>query len=264
VRELCAPRNDTLSPRSVLQRTCDSSTADPAGNNRLLIVLRRSFASSLIICRIERCCRHRFRIGSSVDFQSANPSVIKSVRQRDLLNWWLRLYVLRQIAPRIEDYRPDRLSDELPDLVYYIVEPGNPPRLIIDSNGTRMASAYGATGKGRYLDDYLGSILGPVVLPAYLECIARALPTYTVSMIDDVGGHAVAYERMLLPFSDGNGISRIIASLKTISEDGGFEIKNLMRGHQSIPTPKLCTVIDCNLAHHTPSRMTAGDVIEIG
>lgn len=199
-----------------------------------------------------------------MDFQSANPSVIKSVRQRDLLNWWLRLYVLRQIAPRIEDYRPDRLSDELPDLVYYIVEPGNPPRLIIDSNGTRMASAYGATGKGRYLDDYLGSILGPVVLPAYLECIARALPTYTVSMIDDVGGHAVAYERMLLPFSDGHGISHVIASLKTISEDGGFEIKNLMRGHQSVPTPKLCTVIDCNLAHHTPSRMTAGDVIEIG
>jgi hypothetical protein len=204
---------------------------------------------------------------AAVDFQSAEPSVIKSVRQRDLLNCWLRLYAAQQTLPDVVNYLPDRLDEERPDLVYYIVERGEqPPRLIIDSNGTRMASAYGTTGKGRYLHDYLGPILGPVVLPAYYACIARKLPVYTISMIDDVSGRAVAYERMLMPFSNAatDGVSHIIASLKTISEDGGFEIKNLMRGHHSVPTPKLCTVIDCNLTHRTPSRITAGDVIEIG
>ncbi|MEH2469638.1 hypothetical protein V1281_001114 [Nitrobacteraceae bacterium AZCC 2161] len=198
-----------------------------------------------------------------MDFQSADPSVIKSIRQRDLLNSWLRLYARQQVLPHIADYQPERLTEELPDLVYYIVEQTQqPPRLIIDSNGTRMSSAYGTTGKGRYLDEYVGPVLGPIVLPAYHECIDRALPIYTVSMIDDVCGRAVAYERVLMPFSDGDSVSHIIASLKTISEDGGFEIKNLMRGHQSLPTPKIRVVIDHNLFHRTPGRIPAGDVIE--
>jgi hypothetical protein len=200
-----------------------------------------------------------------VDFQSADASVVKSIRQRDLLNCWLRLYASQQALPDIANYRPERMDDERPDLVDYIVDLSTaPPRLIIDSNGTRMASAYGTTGKGRYLDDYLGPILGPVVLPAYHECIARKLPTYTVSLIDDVNGHVVAYERMLMPFSSGGGgVTHIIASLKTISEDGGFEIRNLMRGHHSVPVPKLRAVIDRNLAYRAPSRIAGGDVIEI-
>lgn len=199
-----------------------------------------------------------------MDFQSADASVVKSIRQRDLLNCWLRLYVSQQALPDIADYRPERMDEERPDLVDYIVDHSTaPPRLIIDSNGTRMASAYGTTGKGRYLDDYLGPILGPVVLPAYHACIARELPTYTVSMIDDVNGRAVAYERMLMPFSSGDGVTHIIASLKTISEDGGFEIRNLMRGHHSVPVPKLRAVLDRNLSYRAPNRITAGDVIEI-
>ena len=34
-------------------------------------------------------------------------------------------------------------------------------------------------------------------------------------------------------------VTHVIASLKTISEDGGFEIRNLMRGNDTLPTPKL-------------------------
>jgi hypothetical protein len=32
-----------------------------------------------------------------------------------------------------------------------------------------------------------------------------------------------------LPFSDTEIVTHVIASVKTICEDGGFEIKNLMR-----------------------------------
>jgi hypothetical protein len=35
--------------------------------------------------------RHRERI-LALEFESAHPSVIKSIKQRDLLNTWLRLY----------------------------------------------------------------------------------------------------------------------------------------------------------------------------
>jgi len=200
-----------------------------------------------------------------VEFESANPTIVKSIKQRDLLNTWLRLYAREQSMPRIEEYQPERFADELPDLVFYTVDTAQaPPRLLIESDGTRMSSAYGHTGKGRYLDDYLGPRLVPVVMPVYYECLRRTLPVYTISNIDDTYGRIVAYERLLMPFSQGGNVTHVIASLKTISEDGGFEIRNLMRGNDALPTAKLRTVIDRDLFHRAPGRIPAGDVIEFG
>jgi hypothetical protein len=200
---------------------------------------------------------------AALDFQSANPTIVKSIKQRDLLNTWLRLYAPDQHLPRREAYQPSRLADELPDLVYLTVDTTQAPaRLTIESDGTRMSSAYGNTGKGRYLDEYLGARLAPIVMPVYHECIKRALPVYTIANIDDIYGRIVAYERLLLPFSDGGDVTHIIASLKTISEDGSFEIRNLMRGNDTLPTPKLRAVIDRDLFHRPPGRIPAGDVIE--
>jgi hypothetical protein len=198
-----------------------------------------------------------------LEFESANPTVVKSIKQRDMLNTWLRLYAREQLMPRIEEYQPARLTEELPDLVYYTVETAQlPPRLTIQSDGSRMSSAYGNTGKGRYLDEYLGPRLIPIVMPVYYECIARALPVYTISNIDDIYGRIVDYERLLLPFSEGGDVTHVIASLKTICDDGGFEIRNLMRGNDTLPTPKLRSVIDRDLFHRAPGRIPAGDVIE--
>jgi hypothetical protein len=149
------------------------------------------------------------------------------------------------------------------DLVYYSVEPSQqPPRLTIQSEGTRMSSAYGQTGKGRFLDEYVGARLAAVVMPVYYECVGRALPVYTISHIDDIYGRIVAYERLLLSFSDGNAVTHVIASLKTICDDGGFEIRNLMRGNATLPTPKLHAVIDRDLFHRSPGRIAIYDVVE--
>jgi hypothetical protein len=198
-----------------------------------------------------------------VEFESANPTVVKSIKQRDLLNTWLRLYAREQLLPRIGEYQPERLTEELPDLVYYTVDTAQmPPRLTIQSDGTRMSNAYGNTGKGRYLDEYVGPRLAPIVMPVYYTCIARRLPVYTIANIDDIYGRIVAYERLLMPFSEGGNVTHVIASLKTISDDGGFEIKNLMRGNDNLPTPKLRTVIDRDLFHRAPGRIPSGDAIE--
>lgn len=202
---------------------------------------------------------------AALEFESAQPSVVKSIKQRDLLNTWLRLYARNQSLPRFDEYQPERIEDELPDLVFYTVDMRQqPPRLTIQSDGTRMSNAYGNTGKGRYLDEYLGARLAPIVMPVYYECVARRLPAYTISNIDDIYGRIVAYERLLLPFSESDGVTHIIASLKTISEDGGFEIRNLMRGGDQLPVPKLRTIIDRELFHRAPGRIPSGDVIEFG
>jgi hypothetical protein len=197
-----------------------------------------------------------------LEFESANPTIVKSIKQRDLLNTWLRLYARAQLLPRIEEYQPARIEEELPDLVFLSVETAQPARLIIDRDGARMTSAFGNSGAGRYLDEYLGTRLAPLVVPIYQECLSRALPVYTIANVDDSFGRIVAYERLLLPFSEGGGVTHVIASLKTISEDGGFEIRNLMRGNKSLPTTKLGAVIDRDLYHRAPGRIPAGDLIE--
>ena len=198
-----------------------------------------------------------------MEFESAAPSVVKSIKQRDLLNTWLRLFARDQSIPRMAEYQPARIEDELADMVFYTVDTRTePPRLTIQSDGTRMSAAYGNTGKGRYLDEYLGARLAPIVMPVYYACIARRLPAYTIANMDDTYGRSVAYERLLLPFSDGGGVTHILASLKTISEDGGFEIKNLIRGNDKLPVPKLRTIIDRDLFHRAPGRIASGDVLE--
>jgi hypothetical protein len=45
----------------------------------------------------------------------------------------------------------------------------------------------------------------------------------------DVQGNAVIYERLLLPFHHDGRVHQIIASLKAISEEGRFEITDLLR-----------------------------------
>jgi hypothetical protein len=66
----------------------------------------------------------------------------------------------------------------------------------------------------------------------------------------------------VLPFSDAGAVTHAIASLKTISEDGGFEIRNLMRGNDTLPRPILRAVIERDLFHRAPGRIPSGDVIE--
>jgi hypothetical protein len=198
-----------------------------------------------------------------LDFESATPSVVKSIRQRDLLNTWLRLYARQQNVPAIWEYQPARIEDELPDLVYCTVDPSaTPPHVTIQSDGTRVSNAFGHPGKGRLLDEYLGARLASAVMPIYYKCIASGLPVYTIADIDDIYGRVVAYERLLLPFATDNRITHVIASVKTISEDGGFEIKNLMRGNETLPRPKARALIDRDLFHRTPGRIAAADVIE--
>jgi hypothetical protein len=142
------------------------------------------------------------------------------------------------------------------------VEKTDPLQIVIDSDGTRLSVAYGYTGRGRYLDEYLGVRLAPLVMPLYQQCVSRALPVYSVSHVDDTSGRVVAYERLLLPFSENGGVTHIIASFKTISEDGSFEIINLMRANDALPTPKLRAVIDRDLFHRMPGRIASADVIE--
>ena len=204
-----------------------------------------------------------------MDFASAEPSAVRSIKQLDFLKNWFRIHAKKKsLAPSLINFRPDRVEDEKRDLVYYRIEwSGIKPRIRINSQGSRLAQAYGKVGQanqGLYLDDYLGPDVAREVLPIYNECIRRVRPVYTVSSIDDVQGHRVMYERLLLPFSDGTVVTDIVASLKTISEDGRFEIKDLFRSTDRVPTSLICAVIEQDSKSRSPTaEFSADDVTDI-
>ncbi|GAA3854507.1 hypothetical protein AFIC_001938 [[Pseudomonas] carboxydohydrogena] len=194
-------------------------------------------------------------------FLGASIEVVRAIQQRDLLNRWLSLYTPLQHAPPFEEFRLECNETDCAAAVFYTVKIENGrQRIMIDNGGTRLAKAYGAIGIGRELSEYLGPRLAPVIMPLYEECIRRGLPVYTVSRLHDRDKRKVDLERLLLPFSDGQRITRIFASFETISPDGHFEIEKLMR--ERLPIDVVRAVIDKKLYFTPPPRISPRDKIE--
>jgi hypothetical protein len=57
-----------------------------------------------------------------LDFESANPTIVKSIKQRDLLDARLRLYARDRKLPALPQVQPARFEDDLPDLVCFSVD----------------------------------------------------------------------------------------------------------------------------------------------
>jgi hypothetical protein len=70
--------------------------------------------------------------------------VVGSVKQRDLLNPWLRARGRLHTLPVLGDYQPDRIVDELADIMGFdIVGEDDSARFLIAHEGTRLTSTYG-------------------------------------------------------------------------------------------------------------------------
>ena len=206
-----------------------------------------------------------------MQFESANPSVVRSVRQRDLLNAWLRALGQRHTLPALGDYQPERIADELADMMGFDVDgSGDAARFLITQEGSRLTATYGNEHidpdkrTNRYLDDAIGPLRYSRVVPSYRACLLHKRPTYSISVVQDADGKDVSYERLLLPFGSADAVQQIIGSYKAISIEGGFKIDNLM-GVRSKATPVsvLNAVIDLDFAPGTAGQRASNEVIEL-
>jgi hypothetical protein len=206
-----------------------------------------------------------------MEFTSANPSVIKSVKQRDMLNAWLRVLGKSRALPVLGDYRPERIADELADMMGFDVEgTGDTARFLITQEGSRLTATYGNEHvdpdkrTNRYLDDAIGPARYARVVPSYRACLARRRPTYSVSMVQDPDGKDVSYERLLLPFGRGDAVEQIVGSYKAISIEGGFKINNLMGiKPKATPVSVINAVIDLDFIRGADDHRSSGDIIEL-
>ncbi|KRR00308.1 hypothetical protein [Bradyrhizobium valentinum] len=170
-----------------------------------------------------------------MEFASADPSVVKSIRQRYLLNEWLRAAGRQRTMPPPGDFQPEQVADELVDMMHYeVVGQGDGARFLITHEGARLATTYGsdhiepAQRTNRYLDDAIGPERYANVVTSYRTCVVRQRPTYSISTVQDADGKDVSYERLLMPLGDGNVVRQIVGSFKCISIEGGLKISNLM------------------------------------
>lgn len=199
-----------------------------------------------------------------MNFETAQASIVRSIRQRDLLNAWLRLQRREQTLPLLHQYQPDNLHEEMPDLMYYEVKHDGRFRFLILHGGANLIRAFG-TGQpeGRFVDDLVGAERAQFIVPYLLPAIGARRPAYTVSTVYDVGGVPVSYERLVLPFGADNSVQHLIVSLKTISIEGRFETRDLMRADHNEPTYSVCAVIDGD-PHGAPGRIAVtDDVVEL-
>jgi hypothetical protein len=205
---------------------------------------------------------------AAVGFQSASPAIVKSVKQLDLLNIWLRAFARLRALPRLEDYKPDRIADELPDLMTFeVVGEGEHARFFITHEGTRLTSVYGSEHIqpdkriNRYLDDAVGPVRYRRIVPFYRACLATGRPSYSISMVRDADGKEVSYERLLLPFGGATAIDHIVGSYKAISIEGGFKIRDLMGARaDNEPVSVISAVIDREIVRGNPSDRIADDL----
>lgn len=123
-----------------------------------------------------------------------------------------------------------------------IVGSGETARLLVQFQGRKLAEALGAPGAGKYLDELLPLPYRNVALATCHEVMVTRLPVYTVADMRDCDGRIVHFERLLLPFGqDAAIVDRIMVSLETVSPEGAFENRDLMK--PSLPTFGLCTTI---------------------
>lgn len=204
-------------------------------------------------------------------FESADPSVVRSIKQRDLLNSWLRAVGKLRTLPDLGDYRPERIADEQADMMSFeVAGEADNARFLITHEGTRLTTTYGNEHvdpdkrTNRYLDDAIGPERYARVVAPYRVCLMRKRPTYSVSKVQDPDGKDVSYERLLLPFGSADAVEQIIGSYKSISIDGGFKINNLMGiTPKTTPVSVINAVIDLDFAPGPRGRRTSDDVIEL-
>jgi hypothetical protein len=205
-----------------------------------------------------------------MEYPSSDPSVVRSIRQRVLLNAWLRALHKPHPLPVLTGFDPDTGIDELADMMGFDVEgEDQSARFMITQEGARLTTTYGnediapEARTNRYLHDAIGPDRYARVVACYRECVLRKRPIYSITTAQDADGKEVSYERLLLPFGRDGTVEHIVGSYKTISIEGGFKINNLF-GFRPMaePTRVVNAIIDREGARR-PAGVRASDDIVI-
>ena len=199
------------------------------------------------------------------EFDPAPPWVIREIKQRELFNAWLRLHASSDGRPALKAFAPEGVGDEVNNMGRYaVVRSMDGVRFFIEHDGRNLAIAFGSSGQGKFIDEYVAPDLVDKILINYRACADLGMPVYVISDLVDRDSRSVSYERLMLPFFTGEEVSHIVTHLRIISADGRFELKELMNGAGGVPRYRLAVRIPPT-APKQPMRSSApaDEIIEI-
>ena len=204
-----------------------------------------------------------------MEFASANPSVIRSIKQRILLNAWLRMPRNSGSLPAAADFQPEDAADELADMACFDVEEAEDgARFLITQEGARVALTYASNDPGRRSNRYLEDAVGPDrygrIAIYYRTLLARKRPIYSITAVRDADEKEVSFERLLLPFGGADRVEQIVGSYKTISVEGRFKVENLLGPKpKATPIPVVRAVIDMDFVRSPTEGLASDDLTEL-
>jgi hypothetical protein len=206
-----------------------------------------------------------------MEFESSDPSVVRSIKQRELLNNWLRAAAGHRPLPLIRDFQPNRFGEELSDMMGFdVAGEGDGARFLITQEGATLTATYGndhidpAKRTNRYLDDAIGPERYANVIALYRACLTHKRPAYSISTVQDADDKDVSYERLLLPFGSRDSVEQIVGTYKSISIEGGFKVHNLMGLRpKAVPVILVRAIIDRDFVPNSASQQLSDDVIEL-
>jgi hypothetical protein len=179
-----------------------------------------------------------------MEFTSSQPDVVRSINQRWLLAHWNGMRGAARI-PAWHGLETRELAAMSASLTFFdVVENAGETRLLSRYRGERINEAFGDHRGKQFLDEILPPSYRDAALATYRQVLVTQLPVYTIADLRDRNGRIVHYERLLLPYGrDGNVVDRILASLETVSPEGAFDNRDIMRSALKPPAFALCTMI---------------------
>lgn len=157
-----------------------------------------------------------------MDFVTSRSGVIRSVSQRWLYKQWALLRS-RSPVPCWKDLPMDEIGTQVDTLIFCdVVDAGGTPRFLVRFLGRRLKEAYGGDRTGEFLDEVLPPRWRDGAMQTYNKAL-EGRPVYNIVETGDRDGGKVMLERMILPFTSGNGgVDRIVASVESFAAAGKF------------------------------------------
>jgi hypothetical protein len=151
---------------------------------------------------------------------------------------------------------------------YDVVGEADGARFLITHQGARLATTCGnarvdPAERPRFLDEAVGPERYVNVVDLYRACLRHKRAVYSISTVNDADGKEVSYERLLMPFGEGEAVQQIMGSFKSISIEGGFKVSNLMGLRpKANPVILVRAIIDRAFAPAQAGRHSSDEVID--
>jgi hypothetical protein len=181
-------------------------------------------------------------------FSNSQPDVIRSVRHRWLVNYWVRLRGNGKV-PLWSALEVNDLSRMVENMQFCdVVANGDGIRFLVRFCGARIVQTYGECDD-QFLDEKLPPLLRDATIAVYSKAVSAGEPVYTICRVPDNHSKPMDFERLLLPFArDGKTVDRVLTMLEWVSVEGGFESKRLLRSQAQTPVYSVCVTIQSSVA----------------